>query len=82
MVGEDDDLVRPGRVPPRALNPPELLVELAQRLEGVGALQPGVVGDLVVAREGRVHGGAPAHHVGQDAEHDQVTHDHAHRPAQ
>ena len=82
VVGEDDDLVRPGRVPPRALDAPELLVELAQRLEGVGALEPGVVGDLVVAREGRVDGGAPAHHVGQDAEHDQVAHDHAHRPAQ
>jgi hypothetical protein len=43
--------------------------------------RPGVVGDLVVAGEGRVHGGASAHHVGQDAEDDEVADDHAHRAA-
>ena len=40
------------------------------------------MGDLVVAREGRVDRGAAAHHVGQDAVHDQVAHDHAHRRPQ
>ena len=39
VVGEDDDLVRPRRVAARALDPAELLVELAQRLERVGALE-------------------------------------------
>ena len=58
VIGEDDDLVRARRVAARALDPRELLVELAQRLERVGALEPGVVGDLVVAREGRVDGRA------------------------
>ena len=41
-----------------------------------------MVGDLVVAGEGRVDGGAAAHHVGEHAEDDQVADDHAHRPAQ
>ena len=72
VVGEDDDLVRARRVAARALDAPELLVELAQRLERVGALEAGVVGDLVVAGEGRVDRGPPAHHVGEHAEDDQV----------
>jgi hypothetical protein len=38
-----------------------------------------VVGDLVVAREGGVHRGPAAHHVGQDGEDDEVADDHAHR---
>ena len=79
VVGEDDDLVRTRRVAAGALDAVELLVELAQRLHRVGALEPGVVRDLVVARERRVHGRAAAHHVGQHAVDDQVAHDHAHR---
>ena len=59
------------------LQAPELLVELAQCLQGVGALEARVVRDLVVAGEGRVHRGAPLHHVGEDAVDDQVAHDHA-----
>ena len=79
VVGEDDDLVGAGRVAPGALDPAELLVELAQRLHRVGALEPGVVRDLVVAGEGRVDRRAAAHHVGEHAEDDQVADDHAHR---
>ena len=63
VVGEHDDLVRARRVAARALDAAELLVELAQRLERVGALEAGVVRDLVVARERRVDGGPAAHHV-------------------
>ena len=77
VVGEDDDLVRPRRVAAGALDPAELLVELAQRLHRVGALEARVVRDLVVAREGRVDRGAPLHHVGEDAEDDQVADDDA-----
>ena len=54
VVGEDDDLVRPRGVAAGALDVAEVVVELAQRLEGVGALEARVVRDLVVAREGRV----------------------------
>ena len=82
MIGEDDELVRPRRVAAGALDAPELLVELPQRLERVCALEPGVVGDLVVARERRVDRGPPLHHVGEDAVHDQVADDDAHRRAQ
>ncbi len=82
VVREHDDLVGPGRVAPGALDAAELLVELAQRLEGVGALEAGVVGDLVVRGEGRVDGGAAGHHVGQHAVDDQVAHGHAHRRPQ
>ena len=82
VVGEDDDLVGPRRVAAGALDAPELLVELAQRLERVGALEARVVRDLVVARERRVDRGAPAHHVGQHAEDDEVADEHAHRRAQ
>ena len=81
VVGEHDDLVRPRRVTASPVDAAELLVELPQRLERVGPLQPGVVRDLVVAREGRVDGGAAAHHVGEDAVDDQVAHDDAHRGA-
>ena len=81
MVGEHDDLVRPRRVPPRAGDAAELLVELAQSLHRVGPLEPRVVGDLVVAGERRVHGRAPAHHVAEDAEDDKVADDYAHDPA-
>ena len=82
VVGEDDERVRPRRVAVRALDPPELLVELPQRLERVLALETGMVGDLVVAREGRVDRGPAFHHVGEDAVHDQVADDDTHRRAQ
>jgi hypothetical protein len=82
VVGEDDDLVRTGCVAPSPGNAAELLVELAQGFQRVGALQAGVVGDLVVAGEGRVDGGAAAHHVGEHAEDDQIADHHAHRRAQ
>ena len=38
--------------------------------------------DLVIACERRIHGRAPAHHVGQHAIDDQVADEHAHRAAQ
>ena len=82
VVREDDDLVRPRRVPARAVDAAELLVELPQRLERVDALEAGMVGHLVVAREGRVDGGTPFHHVREDAVDDQVADDDAHRRAQ
>ena len=62
----------------RAFDAAELLVELAQRLEGVRTLEAGVVRDLVVTRERRVDRRPPSHHVGEDAVHDQVAHDDAH----
>ena len=82
VVGEHDELVGPGREPAGPGDAAELLVELAQGLQRVGALEPGVVRDLVVAREGRVDGGTAAHHVGQHAVDDQVADDHAQRGAQ
>ena len=81
VVGEDDDLVRPRRVAAGAGDAPELLVELAQGLERVGPHEARVVGDLVVAGEGRVDRRPPAHHVGEHGEDDQVADDDAHRPA-
>ena len=72
VVGEDDDLVRARRVPAGAVDAAELLVELAERLERVGPLEPGVVRDLVVAREGRVDRGAALEHVGDHGVHGQV----------
>ena len=82
MVGEDDDLVRARREPPRAVDARELPVELPQRLHRVGALEPRVVCDLVVARERRVHRGPPLEHVGEDAEDDQLADDDADRRAE
>ena len=82
VVGEHDDLVGAGRVATRTVDAAELLVELAQRLQGVCALEPRVVRDLVVAREGGVDGGTAAHHVREDAVDDQVADDHAHRAAE
>ena len=81
VVREDHDLVRARRVPARAPDAAELLVELAEGLERVGALEARVVSDLVVACEGRIHGRAAAHHVAEDAEDDEVADDHAHRAA-
>ena len=82
MVGEDDDLVRPRCVAASPVDARELLVELPQRLERVGPFEPGVMGDLVVAREGRVDRRPTLHEVRQDAEDDQVADDDAHRAAQ
>jgi hypothetical protein len=82
VVREDDDLVRPRGVAPRSRDAAELLIELAQRLHRVGAFETGVVRDLVVAGEGRVHRRPPAHHVPEDPEHHQVPDHHAHRRAQ
>ena len=79
VIGEHDDLVRPGRVLARALDAAELLIELPERLERVGALEARVVRDLVVAREGGVHRGPPLDHVRDHAVHDQVAHEDAHR---
>src|SRR3954469_1227077 len=81
VVGEDDELVGPRGVAPGALDAPELLVELPQGLERGMALEAGVMGALVVAREGRVDRGPTLHHVGEDAVHDQVAGDDAHRRA-
>ena len=81
VVGEDDDLVRPRCVGASALDAAELLIELAQRLERVGALEAGVVRHLVVARERRVDGGPTLHHVLEDAVDDQVADEHAERAA-
>ncbi len=79
VIGKNDDVVRPWRVAARAVDARELLVELPQRLERVRTLEPRVVRDLVVAREGRVHRRAALHQVREDAEHDEVADDHAHR---
>ena len=79
VVGEHDDLVRPRRVAAGPLDVGEVVVELAQGLERVGALEAGVVGDLVVARERGVDRGTPAHHVGEHAGDDQVAHEDAQR---
>src|SRR5213079_2094444 len=79
VIGEDDDLVGPRRVWARAVDARELLVELAQRLERVGALEARMVRDLVVARERRVHRGTPHHHVREDGVDDQVADEDAHR---
>ena len=81
VVGEDDERVGPRRVDAGRLDPAELLVELAQRLERVGALETGVMRDLVVARERRVDRGPALHHVLEDAVDDQVAHEHAERAA-
>src|SRR6266480_4178442 len=56
VVGKHDELIWPGRVTARPLDPAELLVELSQCLHRVGTLEAGVVRDLVVARERGVHG--------------------------
>src|SRR5215210_932177 len=78
VVGEDDDVVRPGRVAACPLDHAEALIELAQRLERVLALEPGVMRDLVVAGEGRVYGRGAARHVLEDGMDDEVADEHAH----
>ena len=55
VVGKNDDVVRSRCVAPRPVDARELLVELPKRFERVRTLEPRVVRDLVVAREGRVH---------------------------
>jgi hypothetical protein len=81
MVREHHDLVGTRSEPAGARDPLELLIELPERLHGVRALEARVMGDLVVARERRIGRRAPPHHVGEDAEHDQVADDDAHRGA-
>ncbi|MFD0382124.1 hypothetical protein ACFQ2B_05885 [Streptomyces stramineus] len=47
-------------------------VEAAQHLVGVPSARPGVVGDLVVAHEVGVDGGAPGEDVAEDGRDDHV----------
>ncbi len=75
VVGEHDDLVGPRGVLPGARDAPELLVELAQDLHGVRALETRVVGHLVVAGEAGVDRGHAHHHVADDAVHGEVAHE-------
>ena len=79
VVGKHDDLVWPRGVPARSLDLREAVVELAQGLERVGPLEARVVRHLVVARERRVDGRPPSHHVGEHAGHDEVAHEDAER---
>ena len=81
VVGEDDDLVRSRSVVTCALDLAEVVVELAQRFEGVRTLEARVVRDLVVARECRVDRGSSTHDVGENSRDDQVAHEHAERPS-
>ncbi len=67
VVGEHDDLVGTRGILASARDPAELLVDLAQHLHRVGALEPGMVGDLVVAGEARVDSRDAVHHVADDA---------------
>ena len=82
VVGEHDDLVGARRVLPGAGDAPELLVELAQHLERVGALEARVVRHLVVAREARVDRRPALHHVAEQAVDGDVAHRHGERGAQ
>ncbi len=75
VVGEHDDLVGARGVLPGARDAPELLVELAQHLHGVRALEARVVRHLVVAGEAGVDGGHAHHHVADDAVHGEVAHE-------
>ena len=54
VIGEHDQVVGARRLLDGALQPRELGVVLLQHGERIGLLDPGVVGDLVVADEGRV----------------------------
>ena len=68
VVGQHDDVIRAGRLGDRVLEPCELLVESAQRVEGGRREQPRVMGDLVVADEVGVGGG----HTPVDVAHQRV----------
>src|SRR5262249_34128396 len=79
VVREDDDLVGPRGVAAGALDAPEGFVKLTERLERVRPLDAGVVGDLVVAREGRVDRGPARENIRDHGVDGQVADDHAHR---
>ena len=81
VVGEHDEVVRARRLLDRALEPGELRVVLPQDRERVGLLDPGVVGDLVVADEGRVDDGDALDDVAHQAGDVQVAHDDRDRAA-
>src|SRR5215213_5051947 len=82
VIGEHDELVWTRCVLARPVDHSEALVELAEGLERVRPLEPGVMRHLVVARERRIHGGHPAKHVLEDGEDDEIAHPYAHPGAQ
>ena len=82
VVREHDDVVRARRILGRAHDPVEGLVEVPEHGERIRALDARVVGDLVVARERRVHHGAPGVDVADDGGHGQVALDDDHERAQ
>ena len=75
VVGQHHDAVRPRGEANSALDAPDLPVDVTQHGERVGALRPGVVGDLVVAEHVDVDRGAALAHVVEHAEHIDVTAD-------
>jgi hypothetical protein len=62
VIGQHDELVGPRRVRDGRSHAGQLAVDLTQHGQGVVALDPRVVGDLVVGEEGRVDDRPPGEH--------------------
>ena len=81
VVGQDDELVRPGRVLGRLHDGPDRRVDAVERLERLDPLRAAVVGELVVVREVRVDHVRPAVHLGDDQRGVHVAQEHVARGA-
>ena len=66
MVGQDNEVVRPGRRIGRCRDARDLAVEPAQHGEGVNTLDARVMGDLVIGQEGRVPHGSSGVEITDD----------------
>ncbi len=76
VIGEHREAHRPGRPGRRTLETGELLVELAEDLQRLRALDARVMRDLVVTGERRVEDGAPGEDVPDDGRDLQIALDH------
>src|SRR5512139_655376 len=79
VVGEDDQAVGPWRLIDRLLQALELCVVLLEDRERVGLLYPGMVGDFVVADEGRVDDGDALDDVAEQGGDVEIAHHHRDR---
>ena len=75
MIGEHHEVVWPAGYLSQPLQPFEQFIQTLQDPQGILARNPGVMGDLIVANEGCIHGRKGADHIPYQSEDAQLPQD-------